>query len=81
MPQTVIDAFGGVGTPVAFLARTVLPGGEEGRIDLVAIGINQALAPAMRDARPEQGKRFQTAVAYRDSDNLPRITRRGNPKP
>ena len=67
----VVHALGHAGSAPALLAGPVLPGAEEGAINVVLVGIDQFLSVFSGNAPPELLETFFASVADKVSDHLP----------
>ena len=77
----VVHAFGHTGSAAALArVRAMLPGTEESRVDVVAIGINQLFAVRAGDTLPKLAQTLDTSIADKVGQNLPGKAADSNPE-
>src|SRR5919109_3301295 len=80
VPPRVVRPLGHAGPPAALRAGTILPGTEEGGIDLVRIGGDQPAAVRRRHTAPQAAQTLPTTVTHVEGQHLARQSRDGAPE-
>jgi hypothetical protein len=77
----VVHAFGHTGSAAAFVqAGAMLPGAEESRVDIIAVGIDQLFPVRSRHALPELAQTVYASIAYEVGQDLPGKAADGDPE-